>query len=248
METLKVKKNHSYLNKENVSILKPGDVVEYYFDTQLNGRKHEKVIFKGIEKDSKSGIYDSQEREVEVLKVDYLLPECFAGDKTWITRDIKDDWYHYCIYTNGWNALRIVSVNGKKWEDMCMEKGFDNFLSVQEQEEIARNKNSELILANSIKTEGIYSIPEENFKKIQKDLIKYPKNHNYKGIVGVNERNRALVKFGKNYSVPFMGVSINTPKVEVPTLDFYINDESYRVVVGELEKFKNRLDQITNEN
>ena len=96
--------DHSFLNKENVQLLKKGDVLEFFFHTTLNGTKHEKVIFLGKELGTKTGVYDSRETKVKFLNFEYILPECFAGQiQQWGLRALEPEfskseekeWFEY---------------------------------------------------------------------------------------------------------------------------------------------------------
>lgn len=253
MKTSKIKVNHAYLNTENVKLLKDGDVIEYYFDTMLNGRKNEKVIFRGIEKSIKSGVYGAEKRDVELIKVDYISPECFTGTKDWITRDIKANWFVYCIYTNGWNALHMVSVNGRKWEDVATENGFDNFLSSDEQFKKYGDLNIKTILDNVTMHHeedcDIFSIPEEKFAKLQNNLFSYPEWHTYNGPIKVRvttsnvlcSSNPKRIHLFPNSNFTGIGKS-----VQVKAVDFYIEEVNkparhQLVMIGDFEKSKQEL-------
>lgn len=130
--------DHRFLNTENVKLLQNGDEVVWTFDTELNGRKTEKVIFHSVSEEKITSNwednYRTEERSVPCLDVTYIS----CNDQ--ITDWGRVQWAHvrpydnfFRIWTNGFNALRVLTINGKNWDELMMENNF-NILSEEDQE------------------------------------------------------------------------------------------------------------------
>ena len=106
------------LDKNLVDQLSAGDVISYEFETTLNGRKVEDVIF--LEKteidENEHHRFKNEVLMIPALKIRNLTA---PGNKyetsslmITIPSDISDDCYR--IWTNGWNKLEVTHVNGKE--------------------------------------------------------------------------------------------------------------------------------------
>ena len=107
------------LNQKFVNTLESGDVIEYFYDTPLNGRKTETAIFICVtQRDINK--HDRFNKEV-VFKTALKLRAIkgvpvYPDDNEYQTFDWihKRDTDNYVTWSNAWNQIYVLSVNGEK--------------------------------------------------------------------------------------------------------------------------------------
>ena len=125
--------DHKFLNLENVKLINSGDVVRWKFSTQLNGVKDETVIYHGVVDHSVNSYWKDVNRTEERLvpSIDCTYESPSFGRQKWA--HTREDVFWFTIWTNGYNLLRVISVNDKSWDSILDENGL-NRKSEQEQE------------------------------------------------------------------------------------------------------------------
>lgn len=249
-------KDHSYLNSENINLLNIGDIIEYSFSTELNGIKNEKVKYLGRNNTSEGGVYDARQTKVEALKLEYIIPEFLKGDifnhclRALETENgRKKEWDNYCIYTNGWNPLKIKTVNGKLWTSILDENNL-NRKSAQEQEiEINQKEVNELINISKpfeIKSPSykhyyqLIHLPIKEYKEIEVAYVSVCSTIDNvlltKSII-VTDKDFSIKK--EKYQKPIKGYQIWVPKGE------HSGDMYYFILPNQdIEKMQKELENI----
>jgi len=127
--------NHSYLNIENVKLLKENDKVRWIFYTDLNGAKDETVTFHGVvDKENHSNWDDNGKTETRIVKaIDATYDVADWGRVQWA--QTRENNFYFYIWTNGYNPLKVISVNDKPWEEILKENGFNTKSETQQQYE-----------------------------------------------------------------------------------------------------------------
>jgi len=153
--------DHKFLNLENVKLINSGDVVRWKFSTQLNGVKDETVIYHGVVDHSVNSYWKDVNRTEERLvpSIDCTYESPSFGRQKWA--HTREDVFWFTIWTNGYNLLRVISVNDKPWDSILDENGL-NRKSEQKQESEYRQSQVDELCKISTSIECVRS----NYEKV----------------------------------------------------------------------------------
>lgn len=146
--------DHRFLNVENVKLIKTNDEIRWTFDTELNGTKDETVIFHGIVDVEINTMWgrNIKPSNVKTKALDITYTSWNFGRVNWA--QLREEQYFFRIWCNGFNALRVISVNGKDWVEILKENGLNYKSQIQQKYE----HNMEIVnslIGNSTLVEGI---------------------------------------------------------------------------------------------
>lgn len=242
--------DHRFLNVENVKLINSGDIVRWKFSTELNGVKDETVIFHQVVNNNVNSYWSDINKieDREVPSIDCTYKNLSFGRQKWA--HVREDKFWFSIWTNGYNLLRVISVNDRSWDEILDEKGLNRKSERQQEAEQCQLKVNKLINLSSAEEldcnkgdyERVYqllSIP--NGFEIKKDVAYLSVTTGVSNVLTQNaylttQKNYDIKKEKFQFALTGIEIYVSTGRHEGIKYNFLLPDQDINEFKKELKK------------